>query len=129
MRNKPFQDYGQVSEGNTDSREKSLTIARLADSKKAVDVVALDMRKVSGLCDYFVICSGSSDKMLKAISDNIREFLKKQGISPAHVEGEQEAKWILMDYGDVIVHIFHEEKRSFYNLERLWKDAKKLKLA
>ena len=100
----------------------------MASRKKASDVVALDMREVSSLCDYFVICNGSSHRMTKAISDIIRDELEKKGISPDHVEGEREAAWILIDYGDVIVHIFYEEIRSFYNLEWLWSDATRLKL-
>ena len=88
------------------------------------------MRKVSTFCDYFVICSGSSHRMVKGISRNIREDLEKQGISPDHVEGQKdkEPAWILIDYGDVVVHVFHDEMRSFYNLEWLWSDAAKLKL-
>ena len=92
-------------------------------------MVALDMRKVSTFCDYFIICSGSSHRMVKAISEEIKDGLEKQGILPDHIEGVvKEAKWILIDCGDIVVHIFYEETRPFYNLEWLWSDAKKLKL-
>ncbi|MFH0732740.1 MAG: ribosome silencing factor [Candidatus Omnitrophota bacterium] len=112
----------------TNSREIVLRIADLALAKKAYDVVALDVRKVSTFCDYFLICSCSSGRMTKAISDAIDEALKKDNIRPHHIEGEEEAKWILMDYGDIIVHIFLEEVRPFYNLEWLWNDAKRIRI-
>ena len=87
------------------------------------------MHKVSTFCDYFLICSGSSHRMVRAISEEIKEDLEKQDILPDHIEGiEEEAKWILIDYGDVVIHIFYEETRSFYNLEWLWSDAKRLKI-
>jgi len=86
------------------------------------------MQKVSTFCDYFVICSGSSHRMTKAVSDAIREELREKGISPKHIEGEQDATWVLADYGDVVAHIFYQELRPFYNLEWLWSDATKLKL-
>lgn len=86
------------------------------------------MRKALTFCDYFVICSGSSHRMVKAISDEIKKSLQSSGISPSHTEGEKEASWALIDYGDVIVHIFYEETRSFYNLEWLWSDAARLNL-
>lgn len=86
------------------------------------------MQKVSSFCDYFVICSGSSARQTKAISDAIKDTLRKEGISPVHAEGEQEASWILIDYGDIVAHIFLKDTRAFYNLEWLWSDATKLKL-
>ena len=110
----------------TNSREKTLRIAGLAADKKAVDVVALDMRNISTFCDYFVICSGSSTRTVKGVSDFIEEALRKQGISAHHIEGKEESRWILMDYGDVLVHIFHQELRPFYNLEWLWSDARRI---
>lgn len=110
------------------AREKALYIVELAHNKKAEDVVALDMRKISTFCDYFVICSGSSHRMVKALCDNIKQDLKKSGIFAHHTEGEKEKEptWALMDYGDVVIHVFHKETRPFYDLEWLWSDAKKL---
>ena len=114
---------------DTIAREKALRIAGLANKKKAHDVVALDMRKISTFCDYFVICSGSSHRMVKALCNNIKEDLEKNGLAPHHIEGtkEKEPTWALIDYGDVVVHVFHEGTRPFYDLEWLWGDAKKLK--
>lgn len=87
------------------------------------------MRKVSTFCDYFLICSGSSHRMVKALSDEIKEKLQDAGIKASHVEGEKEPTWILLDYGDVVVQVFYEETRAFYNLEWLWSDARRVKLA
>jgi ribosome-associated protein len=99
-------------------------VAGLALDKKATDVVALDLRAVAGYTDYFVVCSGGSDRQTKAIHDGIHEGLKKQhGILPRRVEGLSEARWILMDYLDVVVHVFTPETRDFYRLEQLWGDV------
>ncbi len=97
------------------------TIAALAGDKKAADVVALEVGEVLGYTDYFVICSGNTDRQTKAIHDGIHEGLKKEhGLLPRRVEGTNEARWILMDYLDVVVHVFTPETREFYGLERLW---------
>lgn len=99
-------------------------VAGLALDKKATDVVALDLREVAGYTDYFVVCSGGSDRQTKAIHDGIHEGLKKQhGLLPRRVEGLGEARWILMDYLDVVVHVFTPETRDFYRLEQLWGDV------
>ena len=106
----------------------SLTPERLAEvaaglalDKKAIDVVALDVREVLGYTDYFLVCSGNTDRQTKAIHDGIHEGMKKDhGLLPRRVEGAQEARWILMDYLDVVVHVFTPETRAFYALERLW---------
>ncbi|HSD78024.1 MAG TPA: ribosome silencing factor [Solirubrobacteraceae bacterium] len=99
-------------------------IAGYALDKKATDVVALDLREVAGYTDHFVICSGGSDRQTKAIHDGIHEGLKKQhGVLPRRVEGLSEARWILMDYLDVVVHVFTPETRDFYRLESLWGDV------
>jgi len=98
--------------------------AGCALDKKATDVVALDLREVAGYTDYFVLCSGGSDRQAKAIHDGIHEGLKKHhGILPRRVEGLSEARWILMDYLDVVVHVFTPETRDFYRLEQLWGDV------
>jgi ribosome-associated protein len=96
-------------------------IARYAADKKAVDLVELDLRDVLGYTDYFIVCSGRSDRQAKAIHDGILEGLKHEhDMLPRRVEGTPAAGWILMDYLDVVVHIFTPEKRDFYRLEQLW---------
>jgi ribosome-associated protein len=96
-------------------------IAELAADKKALDIVALDMRGVVDYTDFVLICSGSSDRQVKAICDGIRYGLKDaDGVGPRRVEGLTQARWVLMDYLDVVVHVFVPELREFYGLERLW---------
>jgi ribosome-associated protein len=99
-------------------------IARYAAEKKARDVVELDLRGVLGYTDYFLICSGNTDRQTKAIHDGILEGLKREhGTLPHRVEGLSRADWVLMDYLDVVVHIFTPETREFYRLEQLWGEA------
>ena len=96
-------------------------IAGYAGDVKAMEIVALDVRGVLDYADFFVICSGNTDRQTKAIHDRIHEGMKKDhGLLPRRVEGTQEAKWILMDYLDAVVHIFTPETREFYALEKLW---------
>jgi ribosome-associated protein len=94
--------------------------------KKAETVVVLDVRGLTSIADTFIICSGRSNRQVSAIADHVERFLKQQGIRPLSVEGRKEGLWVLMDYGDVIVHVFYEETRSFYDLEGLWVDAKRI---
>ena len=97
------------------------------DSKKGENVLILDISEISSFADFFVICHGHNVRQNQAISDEIRERLKKEdGIIPAHVEGYQTAEWILMDYLNCIVHIFSPEAREFYKLERLWNDGEQV---
>jgi len=99
-------------------------ITSFAQEKKANDVVVLDLREVVGYTDYFVICSGNSERQVKAIHDGVYEGMKKDhGVLPRRVEGLPEARWILMDYLDVIVHVFTPETRDYYRLEQLWGEA------
>jgi ribosome-associated protein len=101
-------------------------IAVYAGDAKAIDPVELDLRDVLAYTDYFVICTGNTDRQTKAIHDRINEGLKKEhGVLPRRVEGLQEARWILMDYLDVVVHVFTPEAREFYRLEQLWGEAPK----
>ena len=96
-------------------------IVDLAADKKAIDVVELDLRGVLGYTDYFVVCSGNTDRQVKAIHDGIHQGLKDDhGLLPRRVEGLTESRWVLMDYLDVVVHIFTPEARAFYRLEQLW---------
>jgi len=99
-------------------------ITRLAADKKAVDIVVLDLRGVLGYTDYFVICSGNTSRQARAIRDAIAEGLKHQhGTMPRRVEGSPEGGWILLDYEDVVVHVFTPDTREFYRLEQLWGEA------
>ena len=101
-------------------------IAAYADDKKAQDIVELDLRGVVGYTDWFVVCSGNSERQVKAIHDGIHQGLKDEhGILPRRVEGVSESHWILMDYLDVIVHIFTPDAREYYRLEQLWGEAPK----
>jgi ribosome-associated protein len=101
-------------------------ISGYASDVKAIDIVELDLRGVLGYTDYFVVATGGSDRQVKAIHDRIHEGMKKEhGQLPRRVEGVAEARWILMDYWDVIVHIFTAEAREFYRLEQLWGEAPK----
>ena len=100
--------------------------AELALERKAADVVALNLASISGVTDYFLLASGRSDVQVKAIADNIVEQLKKEEIRAEHIEGLQGGRWVLIDYIDFVVHVFHEEARRFYQLEVLWGDAPRL---
>ncbi len=105
------------------SQEILELVVKAADSKRAEDIVALDVQKVSLLADYFVICHGNSDKQVQAIANEIIDEAHKNQVEVKRVEGKETARWILIDLGDVVVHAFHGEEREFYNLEKLWSDA------
>ncbi|SCY84173.1 ribosome silencing factor [Alkaliphilus peptidifermentans] len=93
------------------------------DSKHGEDISVLDISKISSICDYFIIASGSSVRQVKSISDEVEDQLAKLDVLPRHKEGYFNGRWILLDYGDIVIHLFHEEDRAFYNLERIWKDG------
>jgi len=97
--------------------------ASAALERKAGNLVILKVRELSSFTDYFVICSGTSDRQVRSIADHVEERLKKEGILPLGVEGRQGGNWILMDYGEVVLHIFFEATREFYDIERLWAEA------
>ena len=105
------------------AQAKAQRAARAALDRKAVDLVVLDVQGLSGVTDYFLVCSGRSTTHLKSITDAIREELKDDGVRPLHVEGATESGWVLLDYGDVLMHVFLEDTRAYYALERLWGDA------
>jgi len=100
------------------------TIVDLVVDKKAEDVVLLDIQGLSPIADYFVICTGTTDRQLAAIVEAVEAALKPLGRSPLHVEGTPASGWVLMDYSDVITHIFGPQERAYYQLERLWEDAR-----
>ena len=112
---------------------KEMEMARLAvkalDEKKGQDIQVIDIRDVSVIADYFVIASGSNANQVEAMVDSVEETLGKAGFEPRQIEGSRSSSWVLMDYEDVIVHIFDEENRLFYDLERIWRDGKTLDLS
>jgi ribosome-associated protein len=99
-----------------------------AEDKKAVDVAILDLRKAAGFTDYFLICSGTNPRQIRAIADAVMEAVETTGARPAHVEGYDRSEWVLIDYFDFIVHVFAPETRAFYGLERLWGNAERVEL-
>jgi ribosome-associated protein len=99
-----------------------------AEDKKALDLIVLDLRKAAGFTDFFLICSGSNPRQIRAIADGVIEALAADGVKPAHVEGYDRSEWILIDYFDFIVHIFATETRLFYGLERLWGNAERIEV-
>lgn len=100
-----------------------------AEDKKALNTVVIDLREIASFTEFFVITSGTNQRQVQAIADEINEQLKKQlSAKPIRVEGYNAADWVLLDYGDFIVHIFEQKQREFYDLERLWRDAKKVEL-
>lgn len=107
---------------------EALEIARkaveVASEKQAVDILLLDTRDVCSFADYFVICSGESDRQLRAISEEIEHALKKGGVLPHHIEGDVDSGWLLLDFGDVIINIFAPFEREFYQLDKLWSHAR-----
>jgi ribosome-associated protein len=108
--------------------ERLCTALRAAGDKKALETVVLDLREVANFTDYFFITSGSNVRQVQAIADEVVEQLKKQGTRAARVEGYNTAEWILVDYGDFVVHVFEDKARRFYDLERLWRDAVRVRL-
>ncbi len=111
-----------------ESWEKALLISRFALDKKAYDLVLLEVSEVTFIADYFIICSGRSDRQVQSIAQGIEEYLGKEGITPFSVEGQTRGQWVLMDFSDVIVHIFYQPVREFYDLEGLWSHAPRVNL-
>ena len=111
------------AQGAQEPLELARLAARTASSKQADAVVILDVRELITITDYFVICSGSSDRQVKSVADDVVKGLKEAGARPIRIEGETGARWILVDYVDFVIHVFHEEEREFYRLENLWQDA------
>lgn len=108
--------------------ERVLAALHAASEKKAIDPVVLDLRDIASFTDYFVILSGANERQVQAISDEVYEQLKKAGSPPARVEGYKTAEWILLDFGDFVVHVFEQKARKFYDLERLWRESKRVTL-
>lgn len=121
-----------ISQGRTPFSEldPELQLAiKCADDKKAVNMIGLDLREIASFTEYFVIASGTNPRQVQAIADEINEQLKKQlRRRPVRIEGYNTAEWVLLDYGDFIVHLFDKEARDFYDLERLWRDARRVEI-
>lgn len=108
--------------------ERICTALRAASDKKAIDLLVLDLREVANFTDYFVITSGANTRQVQAIADEVVEQLKRYGTRASRVEGYNAAEWVLVDYGDFILHVFEDKARKFYDLERLWREAKRVQL-
>lgn len=106
-----------------EARQKALLAADAAEAKLAEQVVVLDLQEQTPVADFFVIASGGNRVQIKAITEGVEEALEAEGVRPAHAEGREDGRWVLLDFGDVVVHIFGPHERQYYNLERLWGDA------
>ncbi|MGI8477283.1 MAG: ribosome silencing factor, partial [Thermomicrobiales bacterium] len=107
----------------SESRHLALRVAEIISDTPAADTVVLDIHRLSTIADFFTICSGENERQLRAISTTLESRLSEEGIRPRRAEGTPESGWIVMDYGDVLVHIFAEDQRGFYRLESLWSEA------
>lgn len=106
-----------------ESRSKALIAAEAASAKKAGDILILEVEPLIGITDYFVICSGNTERQVKTIADEVMRQMLENGVKTYRREGEKDNRWVLLDYLDIVVHIFHAEEREFYSIERLWRDA------
>jgi ribosome-associated protein len=111
-----------------DTKKRVILCVNAALEKKAKNIIILNMQKVTSFADYSIVCSGTSDRQVQSIAQAIEENMKKSGFLPLGIEGERTARWILMDYADIIVHVFYEPVRDFYDMERLWSDAPKMEI-
>lgn len=110
-------------------QEKLEIIIKALDSKRAEDIQVLGIKDLTILADYFVIANGNSSTQTKALADEVEYQMKENGIYPDRTEGYQSANWVILDYNDIIVHVFYKETRSYYNLERLWSDAEQVDIS
>ena len=132
----PARQTGCMVKVKTERRTQPRTLpaqieraVRAAEDKKAIELVVLDLRKAAGFTDFFLICSGTNPRQIRAIADAVMEALAEHGAKPAHIEGYDRSEWILLDFFDFVVHIFAPETRLFYGLERLWGSAERIELA
>lgn len=123
MRSEPTSDPTQTIVSIVDTPARVREAVAAAEDRKAVDLRVLHLEKVSDFTDFFLICSGTSERQVQAIADAVQERMREGQVRPLHVEGFNRGQWVLLDYGDFVVHIFQEEPRRFYSLERLWGDA------
>ena len=108
-------------------RQLALLAAEVCDEKKAKEIIVLDVRKITSISDYFIVCSTSNERQARAIAEDLRMRLKEMGKRELGVEGLEDARWVLQDFGDIVLHIFHESQREFYDIEGLWADAKQVR--
>jgi ribosome-associated protein len=108
-------------------RTLALLAAEVCDEKKAKDIIVLDVRKITTISDYFIVCSTSNERQARAIAEGMRMRMKELGRREMGVEGLEDARWVLQDFGDIVLHIFHESQREFYDIEGLWADAKQVR--
>jgi ribosome-associated protein len=108
-------------------RQLALLAAEICDEKKAKDILVLDVRKITTISDYFIICSTSNERQARAIAEDLRLRMRELGRSEIGVEGIQDGRWVLQDFADIVLHIFHESQREFYDIEGLWADAKQVR--
>ncbi|HWN10056.1 MAG TPA: ribosome silencing factor [Pyrinomonadaceae bacterium] len=108
--------------------DRILMAVHAAADKKALDIVVLDLREIASFTDHFVIASGTNERQVKAIADGVVDTLKKSGTPAARIEGYKTAEWILLDYGDFVFHVFDDKARKFYDLERLWRESRRIEL-
>jgi ribosome-associated protein len=107
----------------TGSRDLAIAAARAAAGKQASQIVILDVRELIGITDYFVIASGTTDRQVRTVAEEVERAIKAQGVKPVRREGEREGRWVLLDFVDFVAHVFRAEERGYYDLERLWSDA------
>lgn len=110
------------------SEELAVKMAEVADNKRAQDIAVLNMQGISVMADYFIICEGNSERQVEAIARDLKEEAGKEEIPVRRIEGLEQARWVLIDLGDVIVHVFHREERDYYQLEKLWGDAPRIQI-
>ena len=110
------------------SLEKAKNIAKILDKKKAIDIIGIETKELTVMSDYFIIASGTSNAHVRALADEVDDEMKKLGVEVDHIEGRATG-WILLDYNDVLVHVFQPESRQYYNIERLWNDAARIDLS
>jgi ribosome-associated protein len=108
-------------------RQIALLAAEVCDEKKAKEIIVLDVRKITSISDYFIVCSTSNERQARAIAEEMRMRMKALGRREMGVEGVEDARWVLQDFGDIVLHIFHESQREFYDIEGLWADAKQVR--
>ena len=113
---------------SSDGLQKALLCTRAALERKAIDLVVVDVGALTSITDYLLICTGRSDRQVQSIAQAIEEALGTQGIRPISIEGMRRGQWVLLDYGDVVVHVFYQPVREFYDLERLWEHAPRVQI-
>ena len=120
--------YLVTKKASLTSRKTAQLAAKFASDKKALDIVVLDMRKVVNFCDYFVICSGNTNRQVRAVAEYIEDEFAQMGLSVGFRQGLKASEWVVFDAGDVVVHVFQKDIREFYGLEYLWQEAKEVKV-